>query len=104
MEHTEYPSSVFSVWQPKPQQNAKALRLFREGLSDMNDVLQFSPGAVLGQMRKHAHRLRVGLVARRRGRHPPAGTFTRARTPRLTARPADTSDIALETLFPILAS
>ena len=50
-----------STWEPKPQQNAKALRLFRDGMDDMNDVLRFPPGAGVGQLRNAARKVSVEL-------------------------------------------
>ena len=35
--------SAPAVWEPKPQQNAKALRLFRDGMDEMHDALWFPP-------------------------------------------------------------
>lgn len=32
-----------AVWLPKPQQNAKALRSFRDSMDDLRDVLEFRP-------------------------------------------------------------
>lgn len=33
-----------TVWRPKSQQNAKALRSFRDAMEDLRDVLEFRPG------------------------------------------------------------
>ena len=50
-----------ALWQPKQQQNAKALRLFREGMDDMHESLRLLHGGHLGQVGSIGRKVSVGL-------------------------------------------
>lgn len=50
-----------STWLPKQNQNAKALRLFHDGMKNMNDALQFPLGAGVGQLTISGRKVSVEL-------------------------------------------
>ena len=52
--------SAPAVWVPKPQQNAKALRLFRDGMDEMHEALWFPPDEAW-RMRRAGRRASVEL-------------------------------------------
>lgn len=52
-----------ALWRPKPQQNAKALRSFKDAMSDIRDILEFRPDAALSVdfIRTASRKVSVGL-------------------------------------------
>ena len=52
---------AISTWEPKSQQNAKALRLFREGMDDMHSVLGLLRQGSVGGIRTAGRKVSVEL-------------------------------------------
>ena len=50
-----------TAWNPKPQQNAKALRLFCEGMDDMHGALAMLSQGSVGEIRTVGRKVSVEL-------------------------------------------